>query len=142
MKLFDTTKIPLLGKALDVYSLRQKVISTNIANITTVGYRSKSVSFEDQISGAMQDNVLSQAVTDKGHIQGVSADAVIAGPKIVDAPTDNSLSGDSLASGLNNVDIDSEMAGLAKTQIRFKFAARLLTTTFRDLQDSIRGEAS
>lgn len=134
MKLFDTTKIPLLGKALDVYSLRQKVISSNIANITTVGYRAKSVSFEDQISGAMQEGGLSQAVTNKGHMAGTTSDPVIAGPQVVEAP-----SGDPLESGLNNVDIDSEMAGLAKNQIQFKFAARLLTTTFRDIQDSIRG---
>jgi len=134
VKLFDTTKIPLLGKALDVYSLRQKVISSNIANITTVGYRAKSVSFEDQISGAMQEGGLSQAVTNKGHMAGTTSDPVIAGPQVVEAP-----SGDPLESGLNNVDIDSEMAGLAKNQIQFKFAARLLTTTFRDIQDSIRG---
>ena len=139
MKLFDTTKIPLLGKALDVYSLRQKVISSNIANITTVGYRAKSVSFEDQISGAMQEGGLSQAVTNKGHMAGTTSDPVIAGPQVVEAPSGGSLSGDPLESGLNNVDIDSEMAGLAKNQIQFKFAARLLTTTFRDIQDSIRG---
>ncbi len=141
MKLFDTTKVPLLGKALDVYSLRQKVISSNIANITTTGYRSKSVSFEDQITGAMQEGAIKQAVTDEGHIAGATADPGIGSPRIVESPSENSLSGDPLASGLNNVDIDNEMAGLAKNQIRFKFAARLLTQTFRDIQDSIRGQS-
>ncbi len=141
MKLFDTTKVPLLGKALDVYTLRQKVISSNIANITTVGYRAKSVTFEDQIAGSMQENVISPAVTDQGHIAG-AAPAAATGSQIVEAPTENSLSGDPLASGLNNVDIDNEMANLAKNQIRFKFAARLLTDTFRDIQDSIRGSQS
>ncbi len=142
MKIFDTTKVPLLGKALDVYTLRQKVISSNIANITTVGYRAKSVTFEDQIAGSMQENVITPAVTDQGHIAGAASEAAVAGPQIVDAPTENSLSGDPLASGLNNVDIDNEMANLAKNQIRFKFAARLLTDTFRDIQDSIRGSQS
>ena len=46
--LFDKTRIPLLGKALDAYALRHKVISSNIANVTTEGYHSKSVAFEDQ----------------------------------------------------------------------------------------------
>ena len=142
MKLFDTTKVPLLGKALDVYTLRQKVISSNIANITTIGYRAKSVTFEDQIAGSMQQGSVHQVITDQGHIAGPSADAALPGAQIVDAPTDNTLNGDSLASGLNNVDIDSEMANLAKNQIRFKFAARLLTDTFRDIQNSIRGSQS
>jgi len=142
VKLFDTTKVPLLGKALDVYTLRQKVISSNIANITTIGYRAKSVTFEDQIAGSMQQGSVHQVITDQGHIAGPSADAALPGAQIVDAPTDNALNGDSLASGLNNVDIDSEMANLAKNQIRFKFAARLLTDTFRDIQNSIRGSQS
>jgi flagellar basal-body rod protein FlgB len=142
VKLFDTTKVPLLGKALDVYTLRQKVIASNIANITTVGYRSKSVTFEDQIAGSLKQDGMNQAVTNEGHISGTAASAVNADPQIIDAPTENSLSGDSLASGLNNVDIDNEMANLAKNQIRFKFAARLLTDTFRDIQDSIKGTES
>jgi len=139
VKLFDTTKVPLLGKALDVYTLRQKVIASNIANITTVGYRAKSVTFEDQMAGSLQRGGTNQAVTNEGHLSGTPANVANADPQIIDAPTENSLSGDPLASGLNNVDIDSEMANLAKNQIRFKFAARLLTDTFRDIQDSIKG---
>jgi len=141
VKIFDSTKIPLLGKALDVYSLRQKVISSNIANVTTIGYRSKSVSFEEQIAGALEANAMGQAVTPEGQTAGIVADPLAVDPRVVDSPTEGTLSGDSLASGLNNVDIDNEMAGLAKNQIRFKFAARLLTNTFRDIQDSIRGQS-
>ena len=46
---------------------------------------------------------------------------------------------DPLASGVNNVDLDGEMAELAKNQIRYKFAARLIGDTFRGIQKSIRG---
>jgi len=142
VKLFDATKIPLLGKALDVYALRQKVISSNIANITTVGYREKSVSFEEQFSGAMEQGSIEQEVTDGRHIAASTSDPMIVDPQIVETPPENSLSTDPLASGINNVDIDSEMADLAKNQIRFNFASRLLTDTFRDIQSSIRGESS
>ena len=142
MKLFDATKIPLLGKALDVYALRQKVISSNIANITTVGYREKSVSFEEQFSGAMEQGSIEQEVTDGRHLAASTSDPMIVDPQIVETPPENSLSTDPLASGINNVDIDSEMADLAKNQIRFNFASRLLTDTFRDIQSSIRGESS
>jgi flagellar basal body rod protein FlgB len=47
--------------------------------------------------------------------------------------------GDPLASGINSVDIDQEMAELAKNQIRYKFSARLIGEAFRALQMSIRG---
>ena len=49
------------------------------------------------------------------------------------------LTGDPLASGVNNVDLDHEMTELAKNQIRFRFAARLMADTFRGIQKSIRG---
>lgn len=140
MKLFDATKIPLLGKALDVYTLRQKVISSNIANITTVGYRSQNVTFEEQIAGAMQKDFVSPAVTNERHIAIASENPISVDARIVDIPSENSLSGDPLASGINNVDIDHEMADLAKNQIRFKFAARLLAESFRGIQKSIRGQ--
>ena len=51
MRLFDGTKIPVLHRALDAYTLRQKVIAGNIANITTPGYKAQSVKFEDELSG-------------------------------------------------------------------------------------------
>lgn len=140
MKLFDATKIPLLGKALGVYALRQKVISSNIANITTVGYRSQNVTFEEQFAGAMQKDVVRPTVTNERHIALASENPISVDPRIVDTPTENSLSSDPLASGINNVDIDHEMADLAKNQIRFKFAARLLTESFRGMQKSIRGQ--
>lgn len=141
MKLFDATKIPLLGKALDVYALRQKVISSNIANITTVGYRSQNVTFEEQIAGAMQKDAVSPSVTNERHIAIGSDNPAGDVARIIDTPSDTSVSGDSLASGINDVDIDHEMADLAKNQIRFKFAARLLTESFRGIQKSIRGQA-
>ena len=140
MKLFDATNIPLLGKALDVYALRQKVSSSNIANVTTAGYRAQSVSFEDQMTGAMNQAVIGKTSTDDRHIGGIDADA-LPDARVVETPAEGSLSGDSLASGVNNVDIDHEMADLAKNQIRFKFASRLLTEAFRGIQESIRGQS-
>ena len=40
---------------------------------------------------------------------------------------------------MNNVDLDQEMAELAKNQIRFRFSTRILGDSFRGLQKSIRG---
>ena len=42
--------------ALDAASLRQKVISNNIANINTPGYQTKAVAFEEHLRKAMGEN--------------------------------------------------------------------------------------
>ncbi len=138
--LFDKTKIPLLSKALGVYALRQKVIASNIANIGTAGYRSKRVVFEEELASALQAHTMNGARTDPNHLPIATQTASQAAPRVVDSAENAPASDDPLASGMNNVDIDFEMAELAKNQIRFKFAARRLSDTFKGLQKAIRGQ--
>ncbi len=137
MKIFDSTKIPLLGKALDTYAMRQRVIASNISNISTIGYKSKSVEFEEQMTNALQQQSLQPKTTTARHINGSISSAAGLDPVIVENPAP--AIADPLLSGVNNVDVDQEMADLAKNQIRFKFASRILGDTFRGIQKSIRG---
>jgi len=141
MSLFDSTKIPLLGKALDVYSLRQKVSASNIANITVPGYKSQSVSFEEQLAAAAKNsNAVHGAQTNPGHIAlGGAGDVCEVEEKVFETSLDKPEGYNELASGFNDVDIDYEMAELAKNQIRFKFSSRLLGDTFKGIQKAIRG---
>ncbi len=138
MNIFNKTKIPLLSKALDAYSLRQKTIALNIANITTEGYKSKSVRFEEELNLAMSKNSNIDGCTHPDHIPINSSKFTDLNPKVVE----NSVEGNSdneLKSGINDVDIDLEMAELAKNQIRFKFAARIIADSFKGIQKSIKG---
>jgi len=139
MKMFEDTKIPLLSKALSAYTLRHKAISSNIANITTVGYHAQSVSFEDQLNGAMSGQQIAGATTNPEHIPVGISSVREASPSIVESGADGSVEVDPTASGINDVDIDREMTELAKNQLRFKFASKLLGESFRGLQKSIRG---
>jgi flagellar basal-body rod protein FlgB len=139
MKIFDNTKIPVLAKALDAYALRHKAISSNIANIGTVGYRSQSVSFEDQLSGAINSSQVETATTNSNHLRSSVDQVNQASPVISDATVDGDSDSDPIASGVNDVDIDREMTELAKNQLRFKFASKLLGDSFRSIQKSIRG---
>ena len=68
MNLFDDSKIPLLSKALGAYTLRQKVIGSNIANVTTAGYHARSVTFEEELAGASRQQTLVPLTTDERHI--------------------------------------------------------------------------
>jgi flagellar basal-body rod protein FlgB len=134
VKLFADTKIPLLSKALDAYSLRQKTIASNIANISTIGYRSNVVRFEEELEGAMQGTQLQGTETNDRHMAIGSPTVENVQPRIEVAPQ-----GDPFASGVNNVDVDHEMAELASDQIRFKYAARLISEMFKGIQTSIKG---
>ncbi len=139
MKLFDNTKIPVLSNALDAYTLRHKVISANIANIGTPGYRAKAVDFESALNDQMVKTSVHGSTTNVKHIELSSAGNGSGAPTIVDAAPDN-FSDEEMKSGINDVDIDTEMAEMAKNQIRFKYVSKLLGESFRGIQKSIRGQ--
>ncbi len=128
------TKMPILEKGLDAYALRQKSISDNIANVDTPGYRRSAVSFEEDLKAALNKEGVAGYRTNPNHFR-------VGRPRIEDVkpipflPKDNSL-----ASGKNNVDIDHEMAELAKNQIRFEYAARLVQRGYNKIRSAIRGE--
>ncbi len=126
--------MPVLHKSLDAYSMRQKSISDNIANVDTPGYRRSEVGFEEDLKAALNKRGLFGYRTDPKHLS-------VGKPRIDDVkhipfiPKDESL-----ASGKNNVDIDREMSELAKNQIRFTYAARFMERSFNKLKSAIRGE--
>ena len=119
--------------------MRHKAIATNLANITTPGYRAQTVVFEERLASAMQAPGFKGATTHPHHIPIGSQGVASVRPGVEQPPADANLQGDAAASGMNNVDLDQEMAELAKNQIRFRFSSRILGDTFRGIQKSIRG---
>ena len=101
---FNKTTLPLLSRTMDAAMLRSRVISNNIANVTTPGYRRVEVSFEEQLRTALDRTRLMGTKTDGQHLDmgrknlsEVNAEAY--------HPYDPTQ-----PSGVNNVDIDMEMA--------------------------------
>ncbi len=145
MKLFERTNIPLLNKALDAYALRQKVSAANMANVTTVGYRSQSVSFEEHLAAATDGSVVQGVRTHVSHLPLGRHSAYNAGnveAKAHETRDDKPVGYNETASGFNDVDIDYEMTNLVQNQIQFKFGSRFLGDTFRGIQKAIRGTLS
>ncbi len=101
--------INVLDKAADAGALRNQVISENIANAQTPGYKRKDVAFEaylqEELAGA-ESNTLADMVADVelGHLQSTSY-------------TD--MSDLSYRLDGNNVDIDTENVELASNQIKY-----------------------
>jgi len=132
--IFGKTNVPVLNKALDAYAMRQKSIADNIANVDTPGYKRSEVSFEEDLKAALDKKGVSGFRTNPRHLP-VGKPRIDEVKPIPFLPKDNSL-----ASGKNNVDIDHEMAELAKNQINFTYGSRLMELTFNRLKSAIRGE--
>jgi flagellar basal-body rod protein FlgB len=114
----ENRDIGILKKAMDVVSLRHKVIANNIANINTPGYKAQKVSFEETMKSATgaQDGIALEK-TDKGHMgDGEYIESIQ--PKILrDESVSQKLDG-------NNVNIESEMVDLAANQLLYNALAQ------------------
>jgi len=59
----------LLFEQLSFRSDRQKVISSNIANLNTPNYKTKDISFESALQNKQKENDLKMTITNKNHIR-------------------------------------------------------------------------
>jgi flagellar basal-body rod protein FlgB len=96
-------------KSLDALWLKQKVISGNLANIDTPGYKSQTVDFE-----RMFENLLDLTAKNSDFIKKVEEIE----PRVLQS--DNTQ----LREDGNNVDIDSENIELTRTQLQYEYMVR------------------
>ncbi len=126
--------IKLLENFTNYCAERNKVISENIANIGTQNYSRKDVVFRDLLS----ENMSAQLKTTDER-QFVSAGENNGGSPDYQIVTDHNNND---ASGVNNVDIDKEMADLAENYLNFKFASTKIANYFKTIQTVIKGGAA
>ncbi len=125
--------IQVLQKLVSYSALRQKTISKNIANISTENYQREEVRFNDLLSEQMNSNL---KATEFRHFDTANNSNPASVYVVV---KDNSPE---LSSGVNNVNIEKEMADLAENSIMYKFAAKRLSSYFKTLQSVIKGSVS
>ena len=131
--LFERISTPDLEKALDAYSARQKAIVNNIANVNTPGYKAQEVSFEEEYKKHLNKTELKGRITDIDHLE-------IGKKSLSDVKYKIKLQKNRQNdSGVNNVDIDHEMAELAKNNIRYEMSTLLISKRFAAIKTSIKG---
>ena len=54
MKIIDSSHSQMLARAMDTYTLRQRVTTSNIANVDTPGFKKHEVQFEEALQKARQ----------------------------------------------------------------------------------------
>lgn len=130
-KLFNNTKFA--AKALDASWLRNDAIAQNIANVDTPGYKRKTVKFEEYLSDALEGNSLKGNLTDKRHIP-------IGTNNVDNIPIQVTEDNASLSTRLdgNNVDIENEMALMAKNTIQYNTLIQRISGQFKTLRSVIK----
>lgn len=130
--------VTVMEKALGGLASRQRVIGENIANVDTPRYKRMEVAYEKQLRDALK----AEADTDVLPLTTGSARHFSLGPQApglddvhasLSQITDESFRVDG-----NNVDVDSEMAKLAETNIRYNAMATMTRNKFDGLKTILR----
>ena len=130
-KLFQTTDY--LQKGLDATWLRNEVISNNIANEDTPGYKASEVRFENVLVSAISGSELELKTTREGHIKKGSPDLYELEPEVV---TEENTS---YRYDENNVDVEAEMVSLAQNTLQYYTMVSKINSEFNKLNMAIRG---
>jgi len=113
--------IKALAAALNFRQMRQEIISSNIANAETPGYKAKRLDFEKSLARALNiDGNTSMRSSDSRHFDVGGGGFDNLQPEIYKDP-DGIVSEDG-----NTVDRDKEMAMMAENKILYDAAVQLL----------------
>lgn len=113
----------LIKKALDVSALRQKAISSNIANINTPDYKVNKVEFEEYLKKSSNEVALK-----KNHKEHFGESNILDLELKMEKRESTALN-----SNGNNVDIDLEMTELAANEIYYNILVQQLNAKLANL---------
>lgn len=116
--------VNVLDKAADAAWLRQQVLSHNLANDDTPGYKRKDVNFEGALKQALENN---RYVSMDDKIAHISMDQLS-----VKAYTEDV--GFSYRLDKNNVDFDTENAEIASNYIRYQAIKKSIEEEFNNMK--------
>ena len=125
------TGMDKIGRGLDASWTKNEVISSNIANIDTPGYKRKKVEFGDLLNEKLSSSS-SLSRTHSRHID-VPNNKVNGVTVAADTSTFN------MRTDENNVNIDTEMSELSKNSIYYNVLAQRATGEITKLQSVIKG---
>lgn len=119
--------INLMDKAADASWLRENVITNNLANVDTPGYKRQDVAFSGVLERELGKGKYYQTLTKRvrglnSHLEDLS----------VDSYTD--AANYSYRLDRNNVDVDTENVELASEQLKYQLLTGSISSEFKRLQ--------
>ena len=131
--IFNKT-ISLLERSLDLRSVNQRVLASNIANMDTPNYKAVELGVAEEMNRKKESNPgISLVRTHVNHLPIKNRSSSSIKLKAAKAP-DFNLRGDG-----NTVDIDRTMGKLAKNTLLYNAATQLISNKFRGLKNAIKG---
>jgi flagellar basal-body rod protein FlgB len=131
--IFNKT-ISLLERSLDLRSLNQRVLASNIANQDTPNYKAVELAVTEEMNRKKESNPgLSLVRTHIKHLPIKNRAGNGVKLKTAKAP-DFSLRGDG-----NTVDIDRTMGDLSKNTLLYNAATQLISDKFKGLKNAMKG---
>jgi flagellar basal-body rod protein FlgB len=124
-------KTAILEKALDAAWMKNEVISNNIANVNTPGFKKSHVTFENQMASAASAFQIGSTQKDSKFLPIGNDSRSIASPEVVQEPFT------SVRKDGNNVDVDVEMAELAKNTIKYNALISQISRQFNSIKSAI-----
>ena len=124
--------IKYLEKSLNASWLRNETISNNISNVNTPGYKRESVAFESILKASMQNIGIEGKVTHEKHlpIGNVGIDHI--------EPSISKDFNSKYRRDGNNVNIDVEMANLAKNTIQYNMMTQRVSGKLSKLKSIVK----
>ncbi len=126
----ETKSMAFYEQALKLRAMRNEVLSSNIANADTPGYKARDIDFSDALNAA-RGGKLRLDTTSSAHRQSFSTAGLGADLKYR-VPMQPSLDG-------NTVETDVEQAAFAENAIQYRASLRFLDGSIKSLKFAIKG---
>lgn len=107
----------LANKSMDVLWQRANLISENISNADTPGYKEQTVSFEDSLAQALSGNTMNEETLSSVN------------------PQVSSVLGSANSNG-NSVDLETQMVELARNQLQYNYMEKAISNQLTMLQSA------
>lgn len=132
--LFETHTL-LSAKVMDMQLQRQNVVMSNMANLKTPGYLARRVNFEEDLQKALNIDGRGKMTRTSGKHVPASFDPKNFGPEWEKAMPLRVVHGE------DRVDMDKEMAVMAKNTMRYNTLATVVKSNFEGMKNIIASGA-
>ena len=131
MKVMFEHHLALTEKVMDMQLMRQNVVASNLSNLTTPNYKARRLEFEDNLQSALNLDARGKMTrSEEGHIPAAFHPETF-GPDMEKDMPYRVIHGD------DNVDLDKEMAVMAKNTMRYNALTTVLKKGFDGLREVI-----
>ena len=123
--------INLTGKVMSLQIERQNIVTGNIANINTPGYRARRLEFENTLQSALNQDARGKMTrTEKDHLPAVFNTEGFQGDLVKNFKAREIY-------GMDSVDLDKEMTIMAKNAMLYNALAMVIKKNFSGIQKVI-----